>query len=259
MASKALLRVSAARLKAAENGHSHDNGTALANYSDTPSCTLAPPVVGRPGTWGGARNRASRISNSLTDKQVAALSDAAAFAFSQGLMFQRHWTIHYGKAGIEADEGARFVSHVLAMVAKQARREGGNLTALWVRERASDKGEHVHILMHIPTEMRLHGRTRRWIQAAGGVWAPGVSRVRVIGGRLSKIEENREGRYLLNAMNVVRYFLKGSSAETGLRIGLPRSGQSGRIIGKRCGWTQNIGQLARNGGSEHFGSGESIC
>ncbi len=187
--------------------------------------------------------------------------DAAAFAFATGRVFQRHWIVHYGKAGVQPHDGARFVSKLLNLVSKQARREGGEMTALWVRERASDKGEHVHILLHLPADMRLHGRTRRWIEAAlrhvggefmdqyartrprarGSGWVKGVSMVRIVAGRLNKIEgKYSDARQRLNAENVVRYLLKSASAEKGVSLELTRAARGGRIIGKRCGWTQNI-------------------
>ena len=227
----------------AQNGDVRQTGTVVANYSSTPSCE-------RHGGWGGARNRADRISEGLTDTQVVSLIDAAAFALATGRTFQRHWTIHYGKAGVAETDGARFVSRVLALASKQARREGGTLTALWVRERASEKGEHVHILLHLPAAMRLHGRTRRWIETAGGTWKPGVSRVCIIGGRLAEPEANAREHQAMNAENVLGYFLKAASEQTGRRMGLFRAGQRGRIVGKRCGWTQNIGKAARMGGNE---------
>lgn len=226
----------------AENRDARQSGTGLANYSYTTSCE-------RHCGWGGARNRADRTSDGLTDKQVAGIIAAAAFAMATGRTFQRHWTIHYGKAGIAEHDGARFVSQLLDIVGKQARREGGALTALWVRERASDKGEHVHALLHLPAGMRLYGRTRRWIEAAGGTWQPGVSRIRIIGGALPKGSSSE--RHCLNAGNVMRYFLKAANEETGERLGLTRADRGGRIVGKRCGWTQNIGQTVRG---EHGGS-----
>ena len=95
-----------------------------------------------------------------------------------------------GLAGIAPEDGARFVGKLIDLVSKQARREGGRLSAIWVRECASDKGEHVHILMHLPAGMSLRNRTRRWIVAAGGTYRAGVSKVTVIGGRLSKVEKS---------------------------------------------------------------------
>lgn len=240
MARKASLCASAAHLITAENGHAPDNGTALANYSDTPSCTLASPVDGQPGTWGGARNRADRVSDCLSDKQVAGLLEAAANAFATGRVFQRHWTVHYGLAGIKPEDGARFVGKLLDLVRKQARRMGGEMAAIWVRECASDKGEHVHILLHLPLGMSLRNRTRCWIEAAGGNYRKGVSKVTIIGGRLAKAEGSSDAVARENAANVLGYLLKASAVETGKRLGLSRLGQRGRIVGKRCGRTNNL-------------------
>lgn len=231
-------RAKRARSITADNGLSGRSGTTVAKYRDTPSCE-------RTCGWGGARNRADRVSDALSDAQVAKLIAAAEFAFATGRVFQRHWTVHYGKAGIEPGDGAKFVRHLLKQVGKHARRHGGALTAIWVRECGSAKGEHVHILLHLPAEMRLHGLTRRWIENAGGTWLPGASKVRIVAGRLSKVGEIREKKWAVNAANVVGYLLKAASEKTGERLGLTRAGRSGRIVGKRCGVTQNIDKGAR--------------
>ena len=163
-------------------------------------------------------------------------------------MFQRHWIIHYGKAGIGADDGARFIGRLLNLVGKQARRAGGELTALWVRERASDYGEHVHILMHLPVGLHLRNRTRRWIVAAGGTYRNGVSAVRIVGGKLTKAgpaDPHGAAHYRANAGIVLCYLLKSAGLEKGQQLGLKYSGRGGSIIGKRCGWTQNIGSSRR--------------
>jgi hypothetical protein len=254
-----------AALITAENGAARPVGTAIANYTNVPSCER-PAVFGHPkATWGGARNRADRATDLLADAKVAELLDAATFALATDRVFQRHWIVHYGKAGVQPRDGMRFVSKLLNLVSKQARREGGEMTALWVRERASNYGEHVHILLHLPAGMRLQGRTRRWIEAAlnhgNGVfrhhyaparprardksWVKGVSLVRIVAGRLNKIEGNNSATHRENAANVVRYLLKSASPETGAALELTRTGRGGRIVGKRCGWTQNVGKRSR--------------
>ena len=81
----------------------------------------------------------------------------------------------------------------------------------------------------VPAAMRLHGRTRRWIETAGGKWLPGVSRVRIIGGRLPKVGRNRNAQLAVNAANVTRYLLKAANAETGARLDLTRAGRGGEI------------------------------
>ena len=218
-------------------------GTLPAIYTNARSCE-------RIATRGGARNRADRASDGLTDKQVDKLLGASRYALATGRAFQRHWIIHYGKAGIAPEDATRFISRLLDLASKQARREGGRLAAIWVRENASDKGEHVHILLHLPAAMRLHGRTRRWIEAAGGKWHRGISKVRIVAGCLPKVRMNTDSHHAANATNVLRYLLKGASAEMGEKLDLKRAGCDGRIVGKRCGWTQNIGVSAKAKGEK---------
>ena len=232
------------RQKSPEIGHAPGTGIHGAFKDRTYSCSLALSSC----QHGGARNRADRESEKLSGAQVDRLIAAADFALATGRTFQRHWIIHYGKAGIGADDGARFVGKLLDLVGKHARRAGGELTALWVREQASDYGEHVHILMHLPTGLHLRNRTRRWIVAAGGTYRQGVSAVRIVGGKLTKAgpaDLHGEAHYRANARNVVGYLLKSSELEKGQRLGLKYSGRGGSIIGKRCGWTQNIGLSRR--------------
>ncbi len=240
MAKTAPMRASASAMETVKCGGIGDTGTALANYTPTSSCDLAQPNDDKRGTWGGARNRADRVSHYLTDKQVERLVMAAENALGSGRIFQRHWTVHYGLAGIEPSDGARFVGKLIDLVSKQARREGGRVTAIWVRECASGKGEHVHILLHLPAGMSLRNRTRRWIVAAGGKYRAGVSKVTVIGGRFSKVEGDSEGHTARNAANVVRYIMKAGTRGVGIRLGLLRVEEGGSIMGKRCGWTQNL-------------------
>ncbi len=229
---------------AAETDGLRRGGTALAIYRYSPSCDPADGSSAKRG-WGGARNRADRTSEYLTPSQVLRLVQASESAFRSGRPFQRHWIVHYGMAGITPSEGARFVGKLLDLVSKQARREGGQLSAIWVRERASGKGEHVHILMHLPAEMRLRGRTRRWVEAAGGNWIKGVSRVRLIGGRLYRGGQAGAAHTRNNAENVLRYVLKAADREAVERLRLTYPEQGGLIVGKRCGFTRNLKTVPR--------------
>ena len=167
--------------------------------------------------------------------------EAAIFAERIGLPFNRHWTVHYEMAGIAERDGALFVGRLLTLVRKFVRRAGGDLAALWARENGHGKGGHVHILLHLPNGLTLRNRTRRWIKAAGGNPVRRVSKVRAIGGAARPDGDH----YRANANEVTAYLLKGASNETGRALGLNRYGDGGPIIGKRAGWTANIGQAAR--------------
>ena len=45
--------------------------------------------------------------------------------------------------------------------------------------------------------------------------------------------------------NVVGYLLKGAEPDAAQVLGLSKIEAGGRVIGKRCGWSENIGDAAR--------------
>jgi hypothetical protein len=196
------------------------------------------------GTWGGARNRADRVSHHLTRKQCEGLLAAAAQLEKKSVTLSRHWTVHHEAAGIPDSAGAAFVGRLLSIARRHVRRAGGELAALWVRENGDGKGAHVHILLALPDGFTLRNRTRRWIEAAGGTYRKGVSKVRQIGGTLSSASRDSE-RHAVNVRDVLAYLLKAADAEAGRALGLARYGEGGKVIGKRCGRTQNLGEDKR--------------
>jgi hypothetical protein len=151
----------------------------------------------------------------------------------------RHWIVHYERAGIEDTDAVRFIGRLLKLVGDYARRHRAAFSAIWVRENGEGKGCHVHILMHLPAALSLQGRTRKWVRLAGGVYTRNVSRVAPIGGRLLAADNGGE-HYQQNAIAVTSYLLKCGDREAGLTLELPRYGQQGLIVGKRCGRTQNL-------------------
>ncbi len=162
-----------------------------------------------------------------------------------GLPFNRHWTVHYERAGIAEIDAVRFIGRLLKLAGDFARRHRGRLAAVWARENGDGKGGHVHILMHLPSGLSLVGKSRRWVRCAGGTYRARVSRIRSIGGAL--ISGNKGGEhYRYNAQVVRAYVLKGAECPAGEALALPRYGEAALIVGKRCGWTQNIGRAARN-------------
>lgn len=217
-------------------------GTAIAIIEIIPSggSNAALPPAKR--SWGGARNKRDRTSWHLTRLQCEGLLQATDRSERIGLGFNRHWTVHYERAGIAESDGARFVGHLLKLVRDYTSRTGkGRFAAVWVRESGEGKGGHVHILMHMPPGCSLQGRSRKWVRLAGGTYRAGVSFVRSIGGNLKAAQTGSE-HYRHNAAAVIAYILKGASPEAGECCELPRYGECGLIIGKRCGWTQNIGR-----------------
>lgn len=213
-----------------------ESGTALAIIDTIPSGGSNK----RNSAWGGARNRRDRASCHLTLLQCECLIAAARQAERMGLAFNRHWTVHYERAGIAEIDATRFVGRLLKLAGDFARRSFGRFAAIWVRESGHGKGGHVHILLHLPPGCILRGRTAKWVRLAGGNVTARVSRVRVIGGTLNA-SGSGGAHYRANLEAVLFYVLKGSSRETSEELGLPRHGDGGLIIGKRCGRTQNLG------------------
>ena len=221
------------------------SGTALA-IIDTPKSAGSIPAK---GTWGGARNSASRTSQNLTLSQCQELIDAADHAERLGLPFNRHWTVHYEKAGIPEADAVRFVGRLLKLLGDFARGRNAPKASIWVREGGPSKGGHVHILLHLPARVSLKGRTRRWVRLAGGVCVAGVSFVRSVAGNLITAENGGE-HYAHNLRVVREYLLKGASREACEALSLERGPiDQGLIVGKRCGTTQNIGQGERQKGA----------
>lgn len=218
------------------NSRIREVGTRLAIIDTIQSCGSSLAGNG----WGGARNRRERASEHLTLRQCQGLIAAAERAERMGLAFNRHWTVHYERAGITEHDATRFIGRLLKLAGDYARRHRGRLAAIWVRENGPGKGGHVHILLHLPRGLTMNGRTRKWIGLAGGRCRDKVSHIRPIGGRLISADNGGE-HYRANADKVRDYLLKGASLEAGEALGLAGAGQGGLVNGKRCGRTQNIG------------------
>ncbi len=192
-------------------------------------------------TWGGARNRKDRVSTALSQHQAEGILKAMAVAELAGMPLNRHWTVDYQLAGIPDSDGAAFVGKLLSIVKRYARAREGNFAAVWVREVGQRNGAHVHIAMYLPADWNLGHGTRKWIKAAGGRYVAGNSRIRSIGGSLRCAESNT-CKYRANQEALGNYLVKGSGPTVAVELGLDRLKPSGEIIGKRCGWTQNLGR-----------------
>lgn len=224
--------------------HAPRSGTGLAIIDTIPSCAS----ISTGNAWGGSRNRRDRASDCLTLAQCKAMIAAADYSDALGCRFNRHWTVHYQKADVEEIRATEFIGRLLKLVREYAKRNNAPFTCIWAREGGDGKGGHVHILMHLPAALSLNGRTRKWVRLAGGKCRAGVSYVRPVGGRLLSADIG-DAHYRHNAEMVSGYLLKGASVATGNVLGLRLYGETGRIVGKRCGWTQNIGKAAQAGKS----------
>lgn len=221
-----------------------DDGTALA--IDNPKIGVA-PLFPRTTGRGGARNRADRVSHALTLAQVARLTAAERHARRIGLSFTRMITIHWEAAGVPLDGMAAATGRFTDLLTKALARHGSPTAWLWVHENGDGKGGHCHLLAYVPPRLVgvLTSLQRGWLRRiSGNLYRARVIHSRPIGGKLGLEHGNRE----LHAINLdlaFAYILKGAEPKAASRFDLERLEPGGRIIGKRCGASQNIGQKAR--------------
>ena len=199
------------------------------------------------GGRGGARNKADRESHALTADQVANLIAATRHASAIGLPLNRMITIHWERAGIPLAGMAKATGRFLDLMAKAIARRGGRLAWLWVHESVDTKGGHCHMLVHLPAELApiVPELQKGWLRVITG--RPYRARVicgKPIGGRLG-LDVSNPALHEANLAHALAYFLKGAHADAARQFELVRLEPGGRVIGKRCGISQNIGPKAR--------------
>lgn len=223
-------------------------GTALAiNYLTSGVAALSANSTGR----GGARNRADRESHALTVAQIANLKAAERHAEKIGLPFTRMISIHWQAAGVPLAGMAKATGHFTDLMAKALARNGSQTAWLWVNENAPgnghDKGGHCHMLAHIPGHLVpvITALQRSWLRRiTGQPYRARVIHSKPIGGRLG-LEAGNPDLHAVNLEAALFYVLKGASPEAAAQFGLERLEPGGRVIGKRCATSQNIGAKAR--------------
>ena len=132
-------------------------------------------------------------------------------------------------------------------------RRGYRTACAWIHESGEGKGGHLHLLAHVPPTLakpiaRLQiGWLRR---ITGRPYRKRVIRSDAVGGRLG-LETGNPPLHAVNLQVALGYVCKGASQAILDAAGLDREHEpGGRIIGKRCGTSQNIGAKARG---EHDG------
>jgi len=179
-------------------------------------------------------------------RQAAGIIRAAEAACSLGLPFNRHVVIHLEKAGVTDRDAAKAIGAFLRMVRDWLRKAGFRTAGAWVRENGESKGSHVHILMHLPVGASWHfQRSRRWLERiTGNGYRKGVIVTKCIRG--SANPEALFDLYRANLKTLVAYLVKGVRQEQASALRIANCEFSGFIIGKRAGWSQNVGNSGRS-------------
>ena len=202
---------------------------------------------------GGARNLATRQSHALSVAHVSNLIAAAQHADTIGRPFTRMISIHWEAAGVPLGAMAKATGRYTDLMAKAITRHGGGSAWLWTHENCGPKGGHCHLLAHVPADLvsRLTGLQRGWLRRiTGKPYQARVIRSAPIGGRLG-LETGNPDLHAINLEAALAYVLKGASPKTASQFGFERLEPGGRVIGRRCSTSQNIGAKARKlGGSK---------
>ena len=226
-----------------------DTGTQAAIYTSSNS---ARHLNGKPACngWGGSRNRADRHSEGLTAKQVDGIVTAAQTAWRRGLPFNCHVTIHWAKLGVADDATAAATGAFLTCARDWLRKRGLPFAYAYSREKSGDNGAHTHILAHLPPGTPwAFQRSKRWLEriCGGPYFAGGI--------RTHRIRGTGGGRVILpdlyaeNLAEVVGYLTKGALPSVAAALALERVKPGGRVVGKRAGWSENVGQRLKGGRS----------
>lgn len=212
--------------------------------------------------WGGARNRRDRVTAALSLPQSRGLLAAVHHAERADLPLNRLVTVHWGAMGLSDAEAGAALGRLLKLWREALAARGLPFACAWVRENDDgdgSKGSHVHILAHVPAAAGpgFMRRLRAWVRlAAGGrqhrrrgridgpAYARGAVNTRRIGGRLAVPQDVHDA----NLAEVLGYLLKGADKQTADNLGLVRLEPGGRVTGKRCGWSENVGAKARAAG-----------
>jgi hypothetical protein len=181
-----------------------------------------------------------RSTQLIAMSQAHNIHDAVQFAKSVGVPLVAHLTIHWSLTDIGDDPDGVLFAKAREGLSKWLLRRGVNFAAAWARERQAggqSDVEHCHLLFHLPTRFRSGSKLLQ-VEAA-------IARlVRLHAGDLThekavdvRVHDNPDGKYLL----------KGGGPKVWKRFGLRKEHRrlQGRIRGKRCGVTENIGPAAR--------------
>jgi hypothetical protein len=176
----------------------------------------------------------------LALRHVRNLTNAEAFAASQGHRLTAHVTIHLRLAeGFTPERWATFQTDLFDKMSRWLKRQGLPVAFIYTREDGPKKGPHVHLLIHLP--LNRWGAFKRFMLYAGRFQASDA------GGKAIVIEGGRFGMFAETMRaGALKYLLKTLEASTTTLEALGLRPQPTRpVMLKRCGVSVTIAQKAR--------------
>lgn len=190
---------------------------------------------------GGRRaNSRDRWSFFVKPEDARAIIRANMFAKSVGVAINAHVTINFDNS-VPENKLSKIIAQTLRNWRQWLRRKGlsgARTTHIWARERAGDRPTHVHILLHIPFEVRPSVDSRKFatfIPRSSGIDPSAIPRrPQPYSGTPVLLQVNDR-----SADNWGKYIIKGIAAAHAEEFGFEARRQ-GRILGKRVGIAENI-------------------
>lgn len=200
------------------------------------------PFTPFPGR-GGARLTASRSSLALAYLACRNIIDAALYAEAVGSPLNRWITINWDRGKVERPLWA--TGRFLKLATDWLRSKGVSAGYVWVRESGAHKGNHVHIIMRVPDALATAFSSHQsgWLKACGARRSKGVVDTSPVG----RSYDEPVASYAPNLDNILSYMIKGADDEAHhrLRLDAARWEPGGFVVGKRSGFSQNVGPAAR--------------
>lgn len=165
-----------------------------------------------------------------------------------GLPLNRFITVHWERAGLTGQDAAHATNRFLKLARDNLTSKGFPFASIWVRENDEgdrSKGDHAHILAHVPKGQSLGRWQRGWIKnITGKPYRKSVILTRTIA-RHSEAAEHAPNHYQLNLSILAEYILKGASHDAALALKLPSWRLGGKVEGQRMGMSKNLSRATR--------------
>lgn len=186
-----------------------------------------------------------RTSETLALRHARQFVAGLAHAEHIGLAPTLFVTIDWERAGVS--DGLAATGSFLRKVRDGLAKRGVATAFVWVRELGRVHGEHVHVLLHVPSDQVawFHRRKTRWLRQCGARRVASGCRtvpVRRGGGSVGTADPV----YRANLANLTRYLLKHGDPSVKDCLAIAGRGPC-TILGKRSGVSQNCAQKARAG------------
>ena len=191
--------------------------------------------------------RRGRRSTALSKKDVENIRAAGVYTAQEHRELNRFTTIHFEAAGISDPVWA--IGRMMKLAGDWLRTNGAVLSYIWVREAGEAKGDHVHILWHVPAKLvgGFAKRERGWRKQIGAKPKKGAFNTKPVGLSYSHgAYQIQYGRHFAEASKgVFDYILKGVDPKAAAALGIARPKPGGELRGKRHGMSENINRAAR--------------